>query len=59
MEKTATFGFGPDFLPSFMNLPKDIQNRVADFVNKFRMNPKSSAINLEKVRAAADKKSDR
>ncbi len=37
------------FMDSFIKLPKVAQKRTMDFMEKFRTNPKSAAINLEKI----------
>jgi len=38
-----------DFLGAFANIPKKQQGKVLEFINKFRENPTSSAINYEKI----------
>jgi len=55
MEK-ATVAISSDFLTAFAALPRKIQGKVTDFINKFRNNPQSSGINYEKIHAALDKK---
>jgi superfamily I DNA/RNA helicase/mRNA-degrading endonuclease RelE of RelBE toxin-antitoxin system len=45
-----------DFLTAFAKLPRGVQGKVTEFVNKFRNNPKSSGINYEKLNVCADKK---
>ena len=45
-----------DFLTAFAALPRNIQGKVTEFINKFRNNPKSPGINYEKINDAADKK---
>jgi superfamily I DNA/RNA helicase/mRNA-degrading endonuclease RelE of RelBE toxin-antitoxin system len=45
-----------DFLSAFAVLPRNIQGKVTDFINKFRNNPNSSGINYEKIHNAADDK---
>ena len=37
------------FMDSFISLPKGTQKKTMEFMEKFRTNPKSSAINLEKI----------
>ncbi len=44
------------FLGAFAKLPKNVQSNAITFINKFRNNPKSSAINYEKIVNAADDK---
>lgn len=44
------------FLTAFAALPKQIQGKTTEFVNKFRNNPLSPGINLEPIQGAADKK---
>lgn len=45
-----------DFLTSFAALPRQVQGKVTDFLNKFRNNPTSPGINYEKLNACQDKK---
>lgn len=49
MDNTATVAISSDFLTAFSKLPRQIQGKVTEFINKFRINPKSSGINLEKL----------
>lgn len=44
------------FLTAFAALPKQIQGKTTEFVNKFKNNPLSPGINLEPIMGAADKK---
>jgi hypothetical protein len=37
------------FMDSFIRLPKGTQKKTMEFMEKFRTNPKSAAINLEKI----------
>ena len=50
-----TVAISTDFFNAFADLPKAKQGRVMEFVSKFRSNPMSPGINLEKINAAADK----
>ena len=43
-----TIAYGKDFLRSFSMLPKAQQKKTEDFVEKFRENPDSPGINMEK-----------
>ena len=45
-----------DFLTAFARLPRQVQGKVTEFVNKFRNNPLSSGINYEKLNSGIDKK---
>ncbi len=45
---------GSDFLSSFSRIPKNQQNKVLEFVNKFRSHPDMSSINYEKIHYAKD-----
>lgn len=45
-----------DFLTAFSVLPRQIQGKVTEFINKFRNNPRSPGINYEKIRDTADNK---
>ena len=43
-----------DFLLSFSRIPRPQQNKVLEFVNKFRADPTMPAINYEKIEGARD-----
>ncbi|ABK43863.1 UvrD/REP helicase [Magnetococcus marinus MC-1] len=43
-----------DFLSAFSKIPRKQQNKVMDFIDKFRDNPMSPGINYEKINAAKD-----
>ncbi len=45
-----------DFLTSFAALPRPIQGRVTEMVNKLRNNPNLPGLNYEKIHNAADEK---
>ena len=45
-----------DFLNAFAALPRQIQGKVTEFINKFRNDPTSPGINYEKLNACKDKK---
>ena len=45
-----------DFLTAFAALPRGIQGKVTEFINKFRNNPKAPGINYEKLSNGSDKK---
>jgi superfamily I DNA/RNA helicase/mRNA-degrading endonuclease RelE of RelBE toxin-antitoxin system len=45
-----------DFLKAFSQIPQKQQSKVREFVEKFRNNPVSAAINYEKIIQAKDKK---
>ena len=45
-----------DFFTAFAALPRQIQGKVTEFINKFRNNPQSPGINYEKIHDSADKK---
>lgn len=53
---SATVAISADFFDSFAALPKHIQNKVTDFITKFKNNPQGPGINYEKINDAADKK---
>ena len=52
----ATVAISSDFLTAFAALPRHVQGKVTDFVNKFRNDPTSPGINYEKINDATDKK---
>ncbi len=43
-----------DFLTSFSRIPKGLQTKVLNFINKFRNNPTSPGENYEKIAGAKD-----
>ena len=45
-----------DFLTAFAKLPRNIQGKVTEFINKFRNDPTSPGINYEKINKGVDKK---
>lgn len=51
----AKIAISETFFTSFAKLPKQQQKKVMEFVNKFKLNPYASGINLEKIR---DSRSD-
>lgn len=50
----ATVAISSDFLNAFAALPRQTQGKVTEFINKFRINPRSPGINYEKIKAALD-----
>ena len=56
MEAAAKVAISEDFLTAFAALPRRIQGKVTEFVNKFRNNPQSPGINYEKINGGMDKK---
>ena len=56
MSDNVKVAISTDFLTAFARLPRQIQGKVTEFVNKFRNNPTSSSINYEKLLYAQDKK---
>ena len=56
MEEKVKVVIADNFFDSFVSLPRQIQVKVTDFINKFRNNPRSPSINLEKVYNAQDEK---
>lgn len=56
METVAKVAISADFLTAFAALPRQIQGKVTEFINKFRNNPQSPGINYEKINGGMDKK---
>lgn len=56
METAAKVAISADFLTAFAALPRQIQGKVTEFINKFRNNPQSPGINYEKINGGLDKK---
>ena len=56
MTDNVKVAISSDFLTAFARLPRQVQGKVTEFVNKFRNNPMSPGINYEKLSAGIDKK---
>lgn len=57
METTAPrVALHKDFLPAFSDLPKKIQKKVRDFLDKFQSTPTRSGLNFERIQKAVDPK---
>lgn len=50
----ATVAISQDFFNSFVMLPKTKQNKVMEFLSKFRSNPTANGFNYEKIQNASD-----
>ena len=53
---SSTVAIASEFLDAFARIPRAQQRKVREFTEKFRTNPKSSAINYEKIHAVRDDK---
>src|SRR3954469_20770690 len=51
-----TVAIASEFLDAFARIPRAQQRKVRDFTEKFKANPKSSAINYEKIHGVKDDK---
>ena len=49
MTDNVKVAISSDFLTAFARLPRQVQGKVTEFVNKFRNNPMSPGINYEKL----------
>ncbi len=56
MDTSVKVALSSDFLTAFAKLPRTIQGKVTEFINKFKNNPASTGINYEKIENALDKK---
>ena len=56
MAENVKVAISSDFLTAFSKLPRSIQGKVTEFVNKFRNDPNSPGINYEKLANGADNK---
>lgn len=56
MTNQVKVAISTDFLTAFARLPRAVQNKVTEFINKFRNNPRSPGINYEKLNKGIDKK---
>src|SRR3954463_15581074 len=52
----TTVAIGSDFLEAFARVPRAQQRKGRGFTEKFKANPKSSAINYEKIHGVKDDK---
>ena len=50
----ATVAISQDFFNSFAALPKNKQNKVMEFLSKFRSNPEAKGFNYEKIKQASE-----
>ena len=55
-ENNIKVAISADFLTAFAALPRQIQGKVTEFMNKLRNNPTSPGINYEKLNVCQDKK---
>lgn len=55
MDEAIKVAISADFLSSFASLPRQVQKKVTEFINKFKTNSKSTGINLEKIKDGTDK----
>lgn len=56
MTDNVKVAISSDYLTAFARLPRQVQGKVTEFVNKFRNNPMSPGINYEKLNSGIDKK---
>lgn len=56
MAENTKVAISTDFLNAFAALPRQIQGKVTEFMNKFRNDPTAPGINYEKLNACQDKK---
>lgn len=56
MAENAKVAISSDFLTAFAKLPRQVQGKVTEFVNKFRNDPTSQGIHYEKLQSSMDKK---
>ena len=56
MGESVKVAISDDFLNAFAALPRQIQGKVTEFLNKFRNDPTAPGINYEKLNACKDKK---
>ena len=56
MADNVKVAISSDFLTAFARLPRSIQGKVTEFVNKFRNDPNSPGINYEKLANGSDNK---
>jgi superfamily I DNA/RNA helicase len=56
MNNAVKVAISADFLTAFAVLPRKVQGKVTEFINKFRNNPRASGINYEKIWDGFDNK---
>lgn len=54
ISNTVTVAIADKFMVAFSQLPKSQQKKTLEFVSKFRQDPRSNAINYEKIHDAID-----
>ena len=55
-ENKPVVALSSDFLTAFAALPRKIQGKTTEFINKFKNNPTALGINFEKIHSALDDK---
>ena len=50
---TAKVAISADFLTAFAHLPRQVQGKVTELVNKFRNDPASPGIHYEKINSCS------
>lgn len=56
MTDNVTIALSDDFMTAYSKLPRQIQGKTLEFFAKFRNNPLSPGINLEKINSGMDQK---
>ncbi len=56
MTNKVKVAISSDFLTAFAKLPRKVQGKVTEFINKFRNNPLATGIKYEKIKQALDDK---
>ena len=56
MTNKVKVAISSDFLTAFAKLPRRVQGKVTEFINKFRNNPLATGIKYEKIKQALDDK---
>lgn len=56
MNESTKIAISADFLSAFAALPRQVQGKVTEFMNKFRSDPTSPGINYEKLNGCQDRK---
>ncbi|AFY71947.1 UvrD/REP helicase (plasmid) [Thalassoporum mexicanum PCC 7367] len=56
LQNTFRLAISDDFFDAYSRLPRSIQSKVSEFINRFRQSPTSPGINYESIRNGKDKR---
>ena len=56
LQHSVRLAISDDFLNAFSELPRKIQNKVSEFINRFRQDPTRSGLNYESIKNGREKR---